>query len=101
MSNPDEMRRKLEALEAEVTNDAPRKTSPQTATGENTNPLQPLIKSFDSLPTVAKVGAIAVGLVLGLSILSMVLKLVVSVVLVAALGIGGYVAYKLFLAEDS
>lgn len=101
MSNPDEMRRKLEALEAEVTNDVPRQSTQNMASGQKTNSLKSLQAAFEGLPPVAKVAAIAVGLVLGLSILSMVLKLVVSVIIVAGLGVGGYVAYKLLLAEDS
>lgn len=93
------MRQKLKALEAEVTKDTPRPTQNISAT-QTKNPLEALQKTFESLPTVAKVAAIAVTMVLGLSILSMILKLVVSVVVVAALGIGGYIAYQLFLADD-
>lgn len=102
MSNPEEMRRKLEALENEVNNNQPPLYNPQKmSSNPKANPLKPLLDSFDRLPTVFKVGAIAVGIVLSLSILSMVLKLVMSVVVVAALAIGGYVVYKMFLEETN
>lgn len=98
MSNPDEMRRKLEALENEVNQSEPPLYNPEKMSANpKLNPLKPLLASFERLPTVFKVGAIAVGILLSLSILSMVLKLVMSVVVVAALGIGGYVVYKMFL----
>ena len=98
MSNPDEMQRKLEALETEVnqTQTPPTKTS----VSPKGNPLQALITSFDALPTVAKVGAIAIGIVLSLAVLSMVLKIVMSLVVIAAIGIGGYLVYKFFLEAD-
>jgi hypothetical protein len=98
MSNPDEMQRKLEALETEVN----QTQAPQAKTSVNPkgNPLQVLMATFDTLPTVAKVGAIAIGIVLGLAVLSMVLKIVMSIVVIAAIGIGGYLVYKFFLEAD-
>lgn len=98
MDNSDDFQRKLEALEAEV-NQTSRPQSPRPVSPE-VSPIQTVLNTFDSLPTVAKIGAIALGIVLSLAVLSLVLKIVMSVVVIAAIGFGGYILYKLFLAGD-
>ena len=92
MANPEEMKRKLEEMEADVSQTISAAAS--TDTGKS------LVKMFDGLPTIAKVGIVGVGLVLGLSILSMVLKVVMSIVVIGVLSVAAFIAYRLFLAND-
>lgn len=99
MSNSEEMRRKLESMEAELDNAAASMVN-KVASQQSTSFLKPLAESFEKLGTVAKVGAIAVGLILGLAILSTVLKIVTSAIIVAVLLFAGYLGYKVFLADD-
>ncbi|AFY39820.1 hypothetical protein Lepto7376_3640 [[Leptolyngbya] sp. PCC 7376] len=100
MSNSDEMRRKLEKMESDL-NDAASTVAQEFSSEGSANFLKPLAETFNKLGTVAKVGAIAVALILGLAILSTVLKLLMSAIVVAVLLFAGYLGYKFLLAEDS
>ncbi len=100
MGNSEEMRRKLESMEADIAKTSPSPQASATAQG-NKSFLKPLAEAFNRLNTVAKVGAIAVGLMVGLAIISTVLKIVTSVIIVAVLLFAGYLGYKFVLAEES
>ena len=94
------LERQLQELEAQIQQPQPLQTS---------TPDSPSLKSvyqqltlwYQGLPNGGKVVAIAVGGVLALSAVSMVLNLLRLAFTLAAVGVLGFVGYKLFLASKS
>ena len=109
MGNPEEMRRRLERMEAEIRNKASDAANEMASSTEMVSKkknkkkkgfLTFLTKKFDKLATAGKVGVIAVGILVSLALLGVVFKLVIAGVTVAFLLALGYFGYKVFLAED-
>ncbi|MCT7993359.1 hypothetical protein [Laspinema olomoucense] len=101
--NPQErqkLERKLQDLEAQIHQPQSLPTStPDTPSLKSV--YQQLTLWYQGLPDRGKVVAIAVGAVFALSAVSTVLNLVRLAFTLAAVGVLGFVGYKLFLASKS
>lgn len=101
MNDSEDIQQRLAKLEAEVQEESAPfvDTSP-----DNPQKRQAMFKSiqnwYETLPTIAKVGAIALGIVVGLALLNMVLRIVAATLTLLVLGIAGYVVYQLFFVKD-
>lgn len=98
-NNSEEIRRKLEKMETELNNAASNVADKMESQGNN-SVLTSLAKGFDKLATVAKVGTIAVVLMVSLALLSIVFKIVMSAVIAAVLLGIAYIGYKFFLTGE-
>lgn len=98
--NQQRIKQKLEEIEAQLKSDSRLKPTPELS-----NSIQSLYNQlliwYKGLPTWGKGGTILVGLMLSLSVFRTVLNLVNLGMTLAVLGVGGYFAYKLFLASES
>lgn len=99
-NNQERLQQKLKEIEAQLKSDAPLKPTPELS-----NSLQSLYQQFliwyQGLPTWGKGGTIIVGLILSLSIFRTILNLISLGITLAVIGVGGYLAYKLFFAADA
>lgn len=99
-NNQERIKRKLQEIESQLKSDSPLKPTPELS-----NSLQSLYNQFliwyKGLPTWGKGGTMLVGLMLSLSVFRTVLNLINLGMTLALVGVGGYFAYKLFLASES
>ncbi|MCT7964178.1 hypothetical protein NG791_26210 [Laspinema sp. D1] len=101
--NPQErqkLERQLQDLEAQIHHPQPLQTSTPDAPSLK-SVYQQLTLWYQGLPDGGKVVAIAVGGVFALTAVSTVLNLVRLAFTLAAVGVLGFVGYKLFLASKS
>jgi hypothetical protein len=121
MSDPSpdspDLQQRLEALEAEIRQNTSQNQSSQqppqtewlppetTPTTGRRSQFGVMIQSakiwFDRLPVVAKVGAIALGIMLGLALLNTVVKLLALAIILVFLGAAGYFGYKVLQSKDN
>jgi hypothetical protein len=101
--NPQEQRRlerQLENLEAEL-----NQQKPQQSNSDTSRSIQSLYSQFiiwyKGLPPVGQVAVIVGGVLIGLSLVSTVVKLISLAFNLAVLGVIVYVAYKFFLAPQA
>ena len=94
------IQQKLQEIESQLKSDSRLKPSPELSNSAQSLYNQLLIW-YKGLPTWGKGGTILVGLMLSLSLLRTVLNLVNLGMTLAAIGVGGYFAYKLFLGSES
>lgn len=99
-NNQERLQQKLKEIEAQLKSDSPLKPTPELSNSLKSFYEQVLIW-YKGLPTWGKGGTMIVGLMLSLSVFRTVLNLVNLGMTLAVIGVGGYFAYKLFLASES
>lgn len=99
-NNQERIKQKLQEIESQLKSDSRLKPTPELSNSVQSLYNQLLIW-YKGLPTWGKGGTILVGLMLSLSLLRTVLNLINLGMTLAVIGVGGYFAYKLFLASES
>ena len=98
-NNQQRIAQKLEEMEAQLKSSSASafQSNPELSKSVESVYKQLLIW-YKGLPVWGKAGTIVVGLMLSLSVFRTVLGLINLAMTLAVLGVGGYFAYKLFLA---
>jgi len=99
-NNQERLQKKLKEIETQLKSDSPLKPTPELSNSLKSLYEQVLIW-YKGLPTWGKGGTMIVGLMLSLSVFRTVLNLINLAMTLAVIGVGGYFAYKLFLASES
>ncbi|KOR36635.1 MULTISPECIES: hypothetical protein [Planktothricoides] len=99
-NNQERLQKKLKEIETQLKSDSPLKPTPELSNSLKSLYEQVLIW-YKGLPTWGKGGTMIVGLMLSLSVFRTVLNLINLGMTLAVIGVGGYFAYKLFLASES
>jgi len=99
-NNQESLQKKLKEIETQLKSDSPLKPTPELSNSLKSLYEQVLIW-YKGLPTWGKGGTMIVGLMLSLSVFRTVLNLINLGMTLAVIGVGGYFAYKLFLASES
>ena len=99
-NNQERIAQKLKEIEAQLKSDSRLKPTPELSKSVESVYNQLLIW-YKGLPIWGKGGTILVGLILSLSLFRTVLGLINLAITLGVLGVGGYFAYKLFLASAS
>lgn len=99
-NNQERLQQKLKEIEAQLKSDSPLKPTPELSNSLKSF-YEQVLTWYKGLPTWGKGGTMIVGLMLSLSVFRTVLNLINLGMTLAVIGVGGYFAYKLFLASES